>query len=86
MKQDFGLFKKDSNAVAPVREEPKQLSIEFDAEEGTDVEAQKTKSVNTIGEKKEEPKTEKNIFNRFIKKTETDKKKLKEGDFEDDDF
>jgi hypothetical protein len=84
LKQDFGLFKKDSNAVVPKKEEPKQIGIEFDAEEGTELQSQERPTSTPT--KKEEPKKENSFLNRIIKKTETDKKKLKDGEFEDDDF
>lgn len=82
LKQDFSLFARDS--LAKTQEpEAKELQIEFDAEAGTGTNSNANTNSNSGTQTKEQ---EKNPLNRFMKRTETDKKKLKEGEFDDDDF
>lgn len=54
---------------------PAEIEIEFDPEGGTS----KPKATEPV-------QLDKNPINRMIRKTETDKKKLRDGQFEDDDF
>ncbi|MEZ4721969.1 MAG: AsmA-like C-terminal region-containing protein [Flavobacteriales bacterium] len=81
LKQEFRIFSGDSNAVY---EEPEseELEFEFDPEAGTSVDVSKPAKSDSI----KAPVKDKNVLNRIIKKTESDKKKLREGDFDDDDF
>jgi len=82
LKEDFGVFKNDTNAKAPEQPKEEVIKIEFDAEAGTETKTQNADPAPKQNNQKED----KNPLNRFMKKTETDKKKLKEGQFEDDDF
>lgn len=78
LKDEFKILGKDTSAM--VREQKQaDIQIEFNPEAGTSNETQ------TVKEKTQDPK-EKNVLNKIIKKTETDKNKLKDGEFEDDDF
>lgn len=78
LNEEFGIFENDS--ILRVEEETPELKIDFNPEAGTEV--QETKQQGDTTSKKDESK----LLNRLIKKTESDKKKLKDGDFEDDDF
>lgn len=84
LKDEFGAFSSDTTVRAFEVEEKEELQLEFNPETDTEREEQPAKEA-TAPPKKEaaEPKT---IFDKLIKKTEADKKKLREGDFEDDDF
>lgn len=80
LKEEFGVFQNDPTLI-PIEEKQAELQIEFDPEG----DASQTKSQNPSNynnPKQESP----NLLNKLIKKTESDKKKLKEGEFEDDDF
>lgn len=79
-KEEFHHVHQDSTA-----EPQPDVQIEFDPEAGQDnPDSQTPGSAPADTTKKKEQ--DKNLLNRFIKKTETDKKKLREGEFEDDDF
>lgn len=82
LREEFGVFGADSAAVAPPAEK-KELRIEFDPE-ATGVPAGENEK--KPGAAPSQQAREKGALNRFIKKNETDKKKLGEGEFEDDDF
>ena len=77
LQEEFSSLKKDSSKSSPELESP-VIDIDFDPEAGTN---QQKQTKNPI-EKKESKLGLKDI----IKKTESDKTKLGEGDFEDDDF
>ena len=78
LQDEFKILGKDTSAKAREEKQP-DIQINFDPEAGTSNEVQKTKD-------QPEAVKEKNVLNKIIKKTETDKKKLKDGEFEDDDF
>ncbi len=89
LKEEFGVFaKEDSLEVKPIRKEVNPVGIDFDPSlpedsdnpEGGDTLKQPSEPKPSDGKKPA------NLINKIIKKTESDKKKLKEGDFEDDDF
>lgn len=80
LKEEFGGLK-----AAPKEEEPEEpeIQIEFDPEaQARDTLA--SSEAKTPATKEKEP--DKNPLGRLLKKAETDKKKLREGEFEDDDF
>ncbi len=78
LNEEFGIF--DNDSILHVEEEPTELKIEFNPEAGTEA------ADDTLTKDAASPTEEKKLLNRLIKKTESDKKKLKDGDFEDDDF
>ncbi len=83
LKDEFNAIAKDS--VRKRVEEPQELQIEFDPEaKPGDSLPEESKGVPVDG--KDGADGKKKILNKLIQKTETYKKKLKEGDFEDDDF
>jgi hypothetical protein len=78
LREEFTRSPSDTNSAVDEAVAPK-VEIEFDPEEGLDN--------DTVSEKKSQPKSEKKSgFGKIIKKTETNKKKLGDGDFDDDDF
>jgi hypothetical protein len=79
--EEFNVFKNDSDARYS---EPEKEDLKFDF----DPEATKNQKDTSAeaGESPAKSPKDKNVLNRVIKKSETDKKKLKDGDFEDDDF
>jgi uncharacterized protein involved in outer membrane biogenesis len=89
LKEEFGVFSKETDLeVKPIKEEVNPVGIEFDPsmeEDGQDPKQQQEKKPSD-STKAEPDKKPAGFMNKLIKKTESDKKKLKEGDFEDDDF
>lgn len=81
LRTEFNAIAKDS--ARPEQSEPEELKIEFDPEATNDSGGDNTEE--TPAEKKP-TETKPKLFDKLIKKTETDKKKLKEGEFDDDDF
>jgi hypothetical protein len=77
LKEEFKVFSADSTVNLP-EEKKEVIGIEFDPEAGLN-------KPDTAVKKQTEAKNKSNIWN-IIKKTESSKKKLGEGDFEDDDF
>ena len=87
LQQEFGIYKDDSISIQPLREKENPVDFNFDPEAGSENQdktgANKSNEVKTPLQSKEaNPK----ILDKIIKKTETDKQKLKEGEFDDDDF
>lgn len=82
LKEEFGVFKNDSS-LSPIQEKQTELQFEFDPEGGSNSSKQQSESKPSDQKTKQDPP---NLLNKLIKKTESDKKKLKEGEFEDDDF
>lgn len=80
LKEEFGAFKNDAS-VGEIEKKQAPLQIEFNPEGKED-------EVNPATPKDKKPKQEEQpgLLNKLIKKTESDKKKLKDGEFEDDDF
>ena len=81
LKEEFGVFKNDTTLKLTKQQKP-ELQIEFDPEGGKNESTEK-KEAKDMGKTKAE---ETNLLNKLMKKTESDKKKLKDGEFEDDDF
>ena len=81
LKGEFGVFKNDTTLKSTKEHKP-ELEIEFDPE-GAKEKSTEKKEVKDPNQKKQE---ETNLLNKLMKKTESDKKKLKDGEFEDDDF
>ena len=81
LKEEFGVFKNDTTLKSTKEHKP-ELQIEFDPE-GVKEKSTEKKEVKDPDKKKPE---ETNLLNKLMKKTESDKKKLKDGEFEDDDF
>ena len=82
LKEEFGAFKNDTS-IAPLEKQKTELQFEFDPEGDNDQTKSNEKTQEKEKIKKQEPS---NLLNKLMKKTESDKKKLKEGEFEDDDF
>ncbi|MEX2597271.1 MAG: AsmA-like C-terminal region-containing protein [Salibacteraceae bacterium] len=81
LKEEFGVYARDTSLTPYQPEKKAEVEIEFDPEAKTESDPKSTNNPP------EDSKTkEKGLFDKLIKKTETDKKKLKEGDFDDDDF
>ncbi len=83
LRDEFNAIAKDS--VRKPVEKPKELEFEFDAESGTEADG-KLEEITPATETPKEKSGDKKLLNKLIQKAETDKKKLKEGDFDDDDF
>lgn len=83
LREEFNAIAKDS--IRKPAEKPKKLEFEFDPAAGSKTDEGKSASENAAPKKDEKP-SDKKLLNRFLQKTESDKKKLKDGDFEDDDF
>ncbi|GEM_PF-411886 len=85
LKSEFGAFSNDTTVRMPEEVPAEELQMEFNPE--TEIEKEDSKEMPVDSEVKEDTtKKPKSILDRFMKKTEADKKKLREGEFEDDDF
>lgn len=87
LQQEFGVYKGDSLKVQPLREKENPVDFNFDAEAGTENQGKSGSDKSTdIKSTTQTKETNPKIIDKIIKKTETDKRKLKEGEFDDDDF
>lgn len=85
LKDEFGAFENDTTVRSYEEKKPEDIQMEFDP--STEIEKQESKQTEkSVPEKKATEKDKKSVLNKLIKNTEADKKKLREGEFEDDDF